>query len=61
MTDDTRELISVLRKDIEEEYQVWFENGSDLAELIGSAVSSPRNPRSAKHCANALTASPKEY
>ena len=47
---DTKESISVLRKDIEEEYEVWFEDSCNR-------VSAPRVPRSAKHRPNAHRAS----
>lgn len=61
MIDDTKENISVLRKYIEEEYEVWFEDSCNLAQLVGSTVSAPRVPRSAKHRPNAPSASKKEY
>ncbi|XP_021375337.1 52 kDa repressor of the inhibitor of the protein kinase-like [Mizuhopecten yessoensis] len=63
MIDQTKARIVTLRKDIEEEFSVWFEDATRLATLVGIPISAPRAPKSARqlHRLNAPSTTPSEY
>ncbi|XP_021358427.1 52 kDa repressor of the inhibitor of the protein kinase-like [Mizuhopecten yessoensis] len=62
MIDQTKARIVTLRKDIEEEFSVWFEDATRLATLVGIPISAPRAPKSARqlHRLNAPSTTPKD-
>ena len=61
MIDQTKERISAVRDEIDEEYGVWYEYAVRFATLLGTSISMPRSPLQARQRANAPSTSPKEY
>ena len=61
MIDQTKERISAMRNEIDQEYDVWYEDASRLATLLGTSISMPRLPLTARQRSNAPSTSRKEY
>ncbi|XP_014666198.1 PREDICTED: A disintegrin and metalloproteinase with thrombospondin motifs 3-like [Priapulus caudatus] len=59
----TKDRISNMRQEVEEEFSIWFKDATRLATLLGISILSPRAPRSAhqRHRANAPSTNPSEY